>query len=82
MASSLMPIPVSATSKINIMLLKDFLIFSKNEMIAPLAKMIRLEIPKEMKKQIEKEHLYHITPNEEIANTGFPNSSLIKSGTS
>ena len=62
------------------MLLKDLVIFFKNETIAPLAKMVRLEIPQDMKKQIEQNHLYHITPNEEVSEK-IVNSEYLKPST-
>ena len=50
------------------MLIKDLAIYFRNGVISSLAKTVRLEIPEDMKKYIEENHLYHITQSQEIAN--------------
>jgi len=59
------------------MLIKDMAIYFKNGIISTLAKTARLEIPEDMKKHIEENHLYHITSSAEVCEK-IVNSEYLK----
>lgn len=62
------------------MLIKDIAIYFKNGVISTMAKMVRLDIPDNMKSYIEENHLYHVTSDAETAEK-IANSEYLKPAT-